>query len=436
MDRLLQAPAYQNLSVGNAMRRWTTGTTQPTYDASGRPVGYDLPAMSARTGIDPSWPMASLSGPQRQLLTREMSVREGFSGSAPQPAAPVQVASATPVVAYPSGAFVDQGVAGPPLPAGPPPQVPAPITVRPQTPATPLAPVAPPPPASMWPGIPRDPVTKMPLETRTQQYQGGLTESYRAPERGSFEQQMLARYLGITDPSLIDHPQTVIEYFNWKQGLDDQAKIHAADIERMYQPTTPSEVAAVQRLNEIQNTVNHIVTTYTPDQIKYFVGIMNYPAHIIQQHLGVDWANKIAQFRTDIATVAPSTFDADAKNGTLKGPELGFLAPLALNPRDSASQFMTNLQGLSDGVRRSLAFRDFIQHVPPDQVSNPDVLTQFNRDFDRQLKDERLKLAQGGQPAPAPAAAPPPPPPPPPPPARVAPPASGAWSPTSTWVVQ
>jgi hypothetical protein len=102
MERLLQTPGYSTLSFGNAMRRWTTGTTAPTFDAAGRPVGYDLPAMSRRLGIDPSQSMAALSPDQRRALVREMSVREGFrpGGGAPasaqpgaQPAGPVQVAA-------------------------------------------------------------------------------------------------------------------------------------------------------------------------------------------------------------------------------------------------------------------------------------------------------------------------------------------------------
>jgi len=331
-------------------------------------------------------------------------------------------------VGYPSPAPAEER--GP----GPPPTVPPPITVRPPVAATPLAPVAPPPPAPVWPGTPHDPATGMPIAGRTQEYQGGRTETYRAPELGTFEQQMMARYLGITDPSLIRDPQTVVNYFNWKQNVDDQAKIHTADIERMYAAAGPAQVAAVQRLNQIQGTINHILETYSPDQIEYYVGMLRYPAHIVQQMLGVSWADKIAQFRTDIAPIAPSTFETDAKNNILTGTELGYLSPLALNPRDEASQFKTNLQGLNDGVRRALAFRDYIQHVPPDQVANPTVLQQFNQDFDRQLAEQRLAAAGAPLPAPPPAPAPPPPTTPPPPPAEA--PRSSAWAPTSTWVLR
>src|SRR5262249_18008564 len=96
MDTMLRGPGYRDLPFDDAMRRWTTGTTKPTFDEQGRPQGYDLPAMAGRLGIDRSQPIASLSPDQRGALVREMSVREGFSaGGGPSRARPVAVA-ATP----------------------------------------------------------------------------------------------------------------------------------------------------------------------------------------------------------------------------------------------------------------------------------------------------------------------------------------------------
>jgi len=312
--------------------------------------------------------------------------------------------------------------------------------VRPPAPPPPPASTALPPPAPVWPGTPHDPSTGYPLQSRTQEYQGGRTETYREPTQGDFEQQLIARYLGINDPSLILNPGTIVNYFNWKQALDDQGKIHAADIARIYAPTSESERNAVTRLDQINSTVQHIVQTYTPEQIDYYVGMLKYPAHIVQQMLGAPWADQFAQFRTDIAPIAPNTFEVDAKNNTLSGTELSYLSPLALNPRDDASQFKANLQGLSDNVQRAIAFRAYIRTLRPDQLSDPTVLQQFNTDFDRQLNQRRLDVLQGGAsgapPAPAEAAPPPPPAAPPESPAAPAAPPAPVWAPTNTWVVQ
>lgn len=450
MERLLQSPNYVNLPFDAAMRRWTTGTTAPTFDAQGRPVGYDLPAMAGRLGIDRGQSIASLSDAQRGALVREMSVREGFARRAtPQPAGIAAMPAAASAVAPPGmfarifapasaeAAEVPAGAAVAPAP-GAPPALPGPIVVKPHVAAAPLPALQPPPGPVAAPQIPRDPATGYPVAGRTQEFRGGITETYREPTRGDFEQQLVAQMFGITDPLLITDPRVVTSYFNWKQGIDDQAKIHTADIQRMYQPTSPSNIAQLERLNQIQATIEHISQTYTPEQIDYYVGLLRYPEHIIQQNLGVPWADKIAQFRTDIAPIAPTTFEEDAKNNTLSGTELSNLSPLALNPRDDASQFRTNLQGLYDNVRRALAFRNFIQSVPPDQVSSPDVLRNFNADFDRQLEQERQALAQGVRPGllRTPAAAPSPPTPPAAPPPAVASPRSSVWAPTSTWTVQ
>jgi len=342
----------------------------------------------------------------------------------PPPSAGIDREAVVPHVVVPGGDQGDGGTTGYPPPA---PAVPAPppplIAVRPPGAAPPA--LATPPPARVMPGIPVNPQTGQPLQTETQEYQGGRTDVYRAPDLGGVDQQMMLRYLGITNPLLIDDPQKIVDYFHWKQALDDEAKIHSADIQRMYAPTSEQERAAVQRLDQIHTTIDHIMQTYTPEERAYFVGILKYPLRVAEQMAGVSWGPRFAEFRRDIAPIAPTTFDVDAKNNTLTGTELGYLAPLALNPRDSADQFDANLQGLSDGTKRAIAFRHWIRTQPPEQIGDPALLQQFNESFDRQLNQQRLDAAEGRQGAAQPPAAVAPPAP--------ASPSSSTWAPTNTW---
>ena len=93
MEQLLQSPGYRNLPFESGMRRWTTGTTTPTFDQNGRPVGYDLPAMERRLGIAPNTRIGDLTDTQRRALVREMANREGYQGA---PAGGGQPAAAAP----------------------------------------------------------------------------------------------------------------------------------------------------------------------------------------------------------------------------------------------------------------------------------------------------------------------------------------------------
>jgi|SRR5215467_678032 len=105
MERLLQAPGYRNLPFEGAMRRWTTGTTAPTFDQNGRPLGYDLPAMERKLGIAPNTRIGDLTDTQRRALVQEMAPREGFQpGRGGQPSAAPAPSAGQPEPAAPSPA--------------------------------------------------------------------------------------------------------------------------------------------------------------------------------------------------------------------------------------------------------------------------------------------------------------------------------------------
>jgi len=466
IDRLLSSNGYNDLSFGDAMRRWTTGKTEIQLDENGHPKGYNLVDMSNRLGVDPSQPMSSLSPAQRQLLPHLMASGEGFAAPlaprpAPRPAAPApppptpapaprpafmgaatayaaepppgaQVQQPPPAPAFDREAVVphvvvpsaDQDAIGYPPAAPPTPPGTGPLISVPPPPVGAPS-IAPPPPGQMQ-GIPTEARTGMPLKSHTQEYGGGVSETYTAPELGGAETQLMFRHLGITNPMLAND-DAIIKYFNWKQALDDEAQMHKADIERIYKPTSEQENLAVERLNGIKNTIETIATKYTPAERAYFVGWWHYPRSIVEATLSPEMGKRFADFRKDIASLAPKTFDADAKASTLTGNELSYLAPLALNPYDQADQFESNLQGLSDGVKYDLAFRHFVRGLRPEQVSDPAVLEGFNKSFNAALTQQRLDVAHGQQPAAPPSAAPAAPTP--------SPPSKNAWAPTTTWTV-
>jgi hypothetical protein len=99
---MLRSPSYRDLSIADATRRWTTGSTKATVDASGRPIGYDLPALSKATGLDLSRPISSLSQDELHSLVQEMAMREGFSATGGSPARPAAAQPAQPAAARPN----------------------------------------------------------------------------------------------------------------------------------------------------------------------------------------------------------------------------------------------------------------------------------------------------------------------------------------------
>ncbi|HKF98937.1 MAG TPA: lytic transglycosylase domain-containing protein [Steroidobacteraceae bacterium] len=337
----------------------------------------------------------------------------------PPPAPAFDREAIVPHVVVPSE---DQGAIGyaPAAPAQPPGMGPL-ISVP--SPPVGAPSIAPPPPGQMQ-GIPTEARTGMPLKSHTQEYGGGVSETYTAPELGGAETQLMFRHLGITNPMLAND-DAIIKYFNWKQALDDEAQMHKADIERIYKPTSEQETRAVERLNGIKNTIETIATKYSPAERAHFIGWWQYPRSVIEATLSPEVGKRFADFRADIASLAPKTFDADAKASTLTGNDLGYLQPWALNPYDRADQFESNLQKLSDGVKYDIAFRSFVRGLRPEQVSDPAVLEGFNKSFNAALAQQRLDIAHGQQPAAPPSAAP----------AAPAPQPKSAWAPTTTWTV-
>jgi hypothetical protein len=464
MTTLLGSPHYQALTVDQAANRWSNG-------GYGGEVG-------AAAGIHPDRPMSSLSDAERAQLTSSMARREGFTGglpAAPPPPAlppPPPPAPAERGAAYaatpPPGAQVMATPAPAPAPAptfdrnavvphvvvpeagavGYPPGAPpaaqlAPIPVL-RVPAAAPAPATPPAaapaavpamPLPMPPaGILVDPRTNEPLKTVTQTYQGGRVETYSAPDLGDADTQMKASWAGVTDFRRMT-PAQIQNIRDQESALNAQQKIDNAAIERLKNPTSESERNTLLRLQQIRSTLDNIMTNYTPEQRDYFVGALKYPWETLEKFVRVPWARQITDFRSAIAPIAPKAFDQDAKNSTLSGADLGYLAPNALNPYDTADQFESNLQRLSDGVDEQLALRTVTRTLAPDQIT-PELVQSFRDQMQQHRMAQRLQALQPPQ-AP-PAAAPEAPAPETAPAAPAAPEVTPAapWAPTRTWVLQ
>jgi hypothetical protein len=265
METLLQTPHYRNLSFDDAMRRWTTGTTAPTFDEQGRPQGYDLPAMAGRLGIDRSQPIASLSDPQRSALVREMSVREGFSARAGGPPRAVAMPVVAPavaspgmfarvfapasaeaaevppgaVVAYPSPAPRAGAAAAPAadiVPPGPP-----------QPPAQTVPPIAPAPPGA--PAPPVEPTTKaganVPLSRISVRGADGTEYNYDYGSPSDFVRQMRQAKITSLDTATPEQLQNLRQI----QQDDYQSRLTTeADTQRFLRPQTEEEKQADDQL--------------------------------------------------------------------------------------------------------------------------------------------------------------------------------------------
>ena len=474
MSNLLAGPHYANLTVDGAANRWSNG-------GYGGEVG-------ARVGIKPERLISSLNNDERTALAGSIAQREGFTGGvppappppprpqvpprpAPPPAAPVSSPSIfTPSAAYaaevppgatmqppatgfdrdavvphvvmPSGDTGDGGgavgypSAAPAVPAGP-----RLITVQPPAPERPAAgtpaPAATgapqmPAPAPVLPGIPTEPKSGQPLESETHQYTGGVTQTYHAPPRGSTDEQGLMRWAGITDMSQAT-PQQLEIYNGEKRFLAWQERMDSANIARISQAPSETEKRETDRLHFINSAVADLESDPrfdTPEKRAHYVGWVTYPQRVIEQNLGSEDATTIADFRRKIAFLAPSTFEADARNETLSGPDLQYLAPLSLNPYN-ATQFEANLQGLRDISARQIAFHAYISGLARDNpaaLDDPRTLQYFNDQYRQAQQQQSAAPAPPAPPAPparaAPQAATPPPT------------ASSPWAPTSTWTVQ
>jgi hypothetical protein len=436
METLLQGPGYRNLPFDAAMRRWTTGTTQPTFDPQGRPQGYDLPAMAGRLGIDRARTIASLSNDERQALVREMSVREGFSAGPPRAvgvgAAPVQVAAAAPqggTVAFPSAAFVDQeapsGAVAYPSPA------PAAIDYRglpfrtavPDLTPTALGLTAPPSlgaPPTRPAGIPPaggplvEPETKVPLTTISTRDQHGREQTYSVPTLPSPSQAANMKIAGFDDFRRASAEQ--VQYWKQLEAQDDaQKKVIDADIARA-RGATPAENVKAQRLFANYRTALDTYQSDFPnpeDRAKY-VGWLKEPLHVLKSLVVDD-----PRFALFLRDVAPFQYQVlDDNKGTIREDEQQELANLLPTGGESkAINHETRLQGFNDHVNLQLGILNAQLHMAPEEITPAwwNAVQQYHIDqlaADKQAADKQriggsVAGAAAGAALSAPPAAPP-----------------------------
>jgi len=435
MEALLQGPGYRNLPFDAAMRRWTTGTTQPTVDAQGRPQGYDLPAMAGRLGIDRSRTIASLSNDERQALVREMSVREGYSARA---AAPVQVAAAAPpeggVIAFPSPAFAEPG---PPAAQLTVPVVPKPPVVQPPMPPA----QQPPPPAATGPTVLTGPTEyppgqQMPMTGETRRTSEG-EQMFHAPDASNADVRANLTYNGITNLDTAT-PAKVQKYWDTQRYLDRQRAMDKAEIDRTQKAVLEGDGAGLASLIQAKININRLLTDFRDPNVRaYYVGTLRYPADALKQ-LFVD-DPMVAKFHNDVAALG-----VPLEGSTLIGRMLGMPSGSALLPGEQSAlksvlpsgatgpaQFEDNLQTYRDTVDSSIGVRDFLRGRPAGATSVADI-NGFLTNFNDALAQRRLDSFRTATPPSTTTTTTPPPTTMPPP----APPGSQAWAPTATWTIQ
>jgi hypothetical protein len=407
MDRLLQGPGYRDLSFEQGMRRWTTGTTSPTVDPqSGRPVGYDLPAMTRGLGIDPSQPIASLSPAQRAALVQEMARREGY----PVARANVQYAAAAPppegAVAYPSAAFVDTGGAAPAV--GYPPPAPTPTDYRGlpfRRTAPDLSPAAlglKPAPA-LFPGptgaIPApgplvEPKLNVPLTTIKKTDKSGQEQTYSVPSVPSPAQAANMKLAGFDD----FRTATAAQVEDWKQREDADAaerKQMDADIARA-RGATPAEITNNQIMyHGYREALDNLLSDFpSPEERAKYIGWTNQTLREIYGHMHEDPRFNLFMNRLD-----PFQY-RNLKDVTDEVEQRRLANLLPTGRESSASSFEERLQQFNDHVNLQQGIYDNISLIPPN--ARPawwNAVGQYGRDqlaADKQAAADQLAAENQG----------------------------------------
>jgi len=427
------------------MRRWTTGTTQPTFDAQGRPQGYDLPAMAGRLGVDRGQTIGSLSNDQRQALVREMSVREGFA-AAPRAvavaAAPVQLAAAAPqaeTVAFPSSAFVDTGPSAPQLNI---PTVAQPPVVQPPTPP----PLPPPAPARAGPTVltgPTDypPGQQMPLTGETRRTAEG-EQTFHAPEASNADVRANLSWNGITNLDTANQQQ-VWNYWQTQRYLDRQKLVDAAEIQRTEKAMLEGGGPGYLALGTTRDNINKFLTDF-PDAAtrSHYLGLLRHGGQELKQVWNAD--PMVARFNSDLALLG-----VPVEGGSWIGEKLGLPSGGSLMPSERTALksvlptawqepavFEQNLQNYRDSIDSSIQLRDFLGSRTVGTTSAKD-LDAYLQSMNDERRQRRLDSFQTTQPPSAPPPTTPPPTTPSTTPPTTAPPqASQPWAPTATWTIQ
>lgn len=433
--------------LGAALQQYGGGPSYPVASILGRAQVYGAaPRPAAAPAAAPPVELASVGYPsaaptdewQRNLqqrvqagwITPAQAQAAGATAAPPPPPppppprpAPVVVASATPAPTFDPNAVVPHvivpgrvpEVGFPPAAPGPPSTSPVPVLRTPTAPAA-TVPTAPPlgtmpAPAAVLPGIPIDPVTKLPLQGRTVESQSG-SDTYSAPNLGDVPTQLKLRAAGITDPRLAD-PAQIANYFAQERAIAQREKMDAADVARLKRGLTEGEATGLTELVATRSALNDFLTKYPDANTRaQFVGAANALPQTAELFLQLPWARDVAQFRAAVAPIAPDTFTSDEKARTLLSQDMGLLRPVAPSVRDSPDLFEAKLQSFRDRLDDQIAIRGAMRGMAAGDISG-DVLNGWLDQLQQARLAARMSAFAPSAPpaavAPPPAAAPPPP---------------------------
>jgi hypothetical protein len=405
---LLQGPAYRNLSIDAAMRKW-----------SNRGYGGEV---GAAVGIDPRRRVGSLSAPELVALTTRQAVQEGFQFPEAGGGLPPPVAAPPPTPAP---------VAVPPAAPPPRPAPAAPPVVRPAPPPAPapvVPPVAAPPPAPPPPLRPSDVIPGLPRpETRI-----GYPPPAPAEEAGAAPVVPPLPELGpaVVTPAVPQEPtqaQPLVVKRETQKGPEGERTLESAEL--------PAEAAtkAVGTLLNYRNYAQRVLTAFPdPAERAKYVGWLARPAAEVKQLASAD--RRFSDFKTVMAPFQLSFFDR--AGAALSEFEIAVLRDgLPTGQERTPTDFESKLAYFPDLVEEQLAIR-LAQQRTPIEAQTGAWADQIQRDLEA-ARAARWQARGLGAPAPAAeapappaaagAAAPPPAAeaPPPPPPAGPAAPAAG-----------
>jgi Phage tail lysozyme len=436
----VERPAADTAHI--AARRWAADQYAPPTQVAAAPTAPAV-APSAPTAVAPP------SAPWRPFTAATAEAAEIPPGAvaatpAPAPAAPAPAPAPTPPAGPARDAVIPHTVvpATPPAPEGaafPPaaPPVarvpPAALTVPVVPPRVPTpAPVTPaagagqlPPPAPGARDVPVGPQGQ-PLDTTSQEYQGGLTQTSKVPDANNAEARAALNYAGITNLETAS-PAQIVRYYELNRALQAQQKLDAADIARTQKAVLEGDGTAVVSLMQGRNAVNRFLTDFpNPATRAYYVGTLRYPIDALKQAVSAD--PQVAKFHTELGAISAPTEGSGwigrmlglPGGSPLMGGEQDTLKKTLPSGATDSADFEQRLQTYADTLDSSIAFRDFLRGKTAADVTVPQV-NQFLLDYNAARTQQRLSAFQ-------------------PPPAATAPPASApaaaappAWQPTAVW---
>jgi len=399
-------------------------------DQTGGNLHAALQQYGGATTTDYAGPVLARMSNFQRWMAQQMS--PGQAEAAPPPRAAVEAPPAfdpnavVPHVVVPAPAPGAATVGYPsaaPEP-GPGTIVPTPIPQL-RTPGAPVGIPGAPPPAKELPGIPVDPTSGMPLQSRTYESQTG-SETYTAPPRGDVPTQLKLRYNGISDPAIAT-PAQVVNYFATEQALKNNESMDKATIERMQRGMTEGESKEFTRLAEMKTAINDFLKAYPePADRAQFLGLVNAPLQTLRERIGWQDAQTIRDFRN---AFSPFSLESLTDEKGKAQPGMEGIAQMAPSVNDSSGAFESNLQHFKDALDRRITIVSNLRSMPVGEAT-PALVNSWVDQLQHDSLAQRLSVfPQSAAPptAPPPAAAAPPPSTPPPPTAAAPP-----WQPN--WV--